>query len=321
MNVLVLGGTRFLGRHIADALVAREHRVTLFNRGISDPEPRENIAQVRGDRERDLALLQASRWDAVVDTSCYKPETARRSADFFAERTDRYLFISTISVYALAADAVITEDTPLALEPAEEYGPAKARCEAIVRSAFGDRATIVRPGLIVGPFDPTDRFTYWPVRIAQGGEVLAPVGPDEPVQFIDARDLANFCVRLLERGEGGAYNVTSPRGAFTIGEVLSTCTQVADSRATFTWVDEDFLTQHGVQQWIDLPLWVAANGGARSIVNADVGRALASGLTLLSLRETVRDTLSWALAAGKRRENLKAGLSAIREGELLSPLV
>lgn len=318
MNVLILGGTVFLGRHVVDALLERGHSVTLFNRGISDPNFQTAAEQIHGDRESDLSHLGARTWDAVIDTSCYKPSTAQRSTRFFEESAGRYLFVSTISVYDLEAGPVITEETPILRQPREEYGPAKARCEAIVRSTFRHSATIVRPGLIVGPHDPTDRFTYWPVRIAAGGEVLAPVAPSEPAQFIDARDLSRFIVRLLEAGDSGTYDVTSPLGAITLGDVLETSAQVARSGASFKWVDEEFLRQNDVQQWMELPLWAAANGGARSIVNCDVRAALTRGLQLRPLRETVRDTLGWAHARGMRWGSLRAGLSPERERALLN---
>ncbi len=320
MNVLVLGGTVFLGRHVVDALLERGHSVTLFNRGISEPNFQVAAEQIHGNRETDLGRLGDRRWDAVVDTSCFKPPTAEISARYFAERTARYLFVSTISVYDLTAGDVITEDTPIPTEPRDEYGPAKARCEAIVRSTFRHRATVVRPGLIVGPYDPTDRFTYWPVRVAAGGEVLAPVAPSEPTQFIDARDLARFIVDLLERTGSGTYNATSPRGMFTMGDVLQTCAQVTTSGAAFVWAGEEFITKNGVQQWTDLPLWVAQHGGARSVVNADTAAALARGLKIRPLRQTVQDTLEWATSGGKRRGNLVAGLTPQREAELLSAL-
>ncbi|HEV3155435.1 MAG TPA: NAD-dependent epimerase/dehydratase family protein [Candidatus Baltobacteraceae bacterium] len=320
MNVLILGGTRFLGRHIADALIEHGHTVTLFNRGVSDPVARERIGQIHGDRERDLSLLAGRMWDAVVDTCCYRPQTAQRSSRFFDDCTARYVFVSTISVHDLSAEAIITEETPQMREPREEYGPAKALCETIVRSTFRHRATIVRPGLIVGPYDPTDRFTYWPVRVDAGGDVLAPVAPSEPAQFIDVRDLSQFIVHTIEMHDGGTYNVTSPRGHFTIGEVLETCARVSGSGARFVWADEQFLKDNDVSPWMDLPLWVGANSGARSIVNADVRRALTAGLTIRPLHQTVRDTLAWARASGKRWGDLKAGLSPKREGELLQRL-
>ena len=317
MNVLILGGTRFLGRHIATALVSGGHRVTLFNRGISDPSPQEGIEQIHGDRDRDLQRLNGRAWDAVVDTSCYQPRSADLSADYFAGRTHRYLFISTISVHDLSAAEIITEDTPFVTEPADGYGPLKAACEAIVRNTYLHRATIVRPGLIAGPYDTTDRFTYWPVRVASGGEVMAPVAPSEVVQFIDARDLAEFVVHVIERDDGGTYNVTGPRATVTIGDVLNECVRESTSQTQFTWIDAAFLKEHDVQPWMDVPLWVPQDTPERSIVQADVARATERGLRIRPVGQTVRDTLAWARIAGKHRENLTAGLTPQREADLL----
>ena len=317
MNVLILGGTRFLGRHIATALGAGGHRVTLFNRGISDPTPQQGIEQIHGDRDRDLQRLNGHTWDAIVDTSCFDPLTADLSTCYFAKRTNRYLFISTISVHDLGAAEIITEETPLSAEPADSYGPLKASCEAIVRNIYRERATIVRPGLIVGPYDTTDRFSYWPVRVSNGGEVIAPVAPSEPTQFIDARDLAEFVVHVLELDDGGTYNVTGPRSAVTIGDVLYACAHESTSQTQFTWVDAAFLKEQGVQPWMEVPLWVPQDTPERSIVQADVTRAMERGLRIRSLPHTVRDTLAWARKAGKRRENLTAGLTPEREGYLL----
>lgn len=317
MNALILGGTRFLGRHVATALLSGGHRVTLFNRGISDPGPQEGIEQIHGDRERDLQRLNGRTWDAVVDTSCFDPRAADLSARYFAERTNRYLFISTISVHDLGATEIVTEETAFATEPADSYGPLKAACEAIVRNSVGNRATIVRPGLIVGPYDMTDRFTYWPVRVTKGGEVIAPVAPTEPTQFIDVRDLAEFVVHILECDDAGAYNVTGPREAVTIGEVLAACQRESIPQAQFTWVDAAFLKQHGVQPWMDLPLWIPQDIPEHSIVQADVTRAMERGLHIRPLSQTVRDTLAWARTAGKQREKLVAGLTPEREADLL----
>ncbi len=318
MNLLILGGTRFLGRHVADALLARGHSVTLFNRGITDASTRDGLAQIHGDRERDLRLLGDVTWDAAIDTSCYHPRTAQIAARYFAERTRRYIFISTISVYDHAAATALTEDSPIQLQPRGEYGPDKARCEAIMRSTFRRRGTIVRPGLIVGPYDPTDRFTYWPLRIAAGGDVVAPVSPGEPTQFIDVRDLSAFIVQLLERDDCGTYNATSPPARFTIGEVLDTCARIANSRPRIHWLSEAALLEQDVAPWMDLPLWINEKNEARSILNAAVRRAEFRGLHIRPLDQTVRDTLAWARAAGKRWGALQAGLSRQREAQLLA---
>ena len=317
MKALILGGTRFLGRHISTALGAGGHSVTLFNRGISDPAPQEGVEQIHGDRERDLQRLNGRTWDAIVDTSCFDPRIADLSARYFAERTNRYMFISTISVHDLGAAEIITEETPFSTEPTDSYGPLKAACEGVVRNIYGGRSTIVRPGLIVGPYDTTDRFTYWPVRVSNGGEVMAPVGPSEPAQFVDARDLAEFVAHVLEIDDGGTYNVTGPRAAITIGDVLAACAHESASETQFTWVDAAFLKEQGVQPWMEVPLWVPQDTPERSIVQADVTRAMERGLRIRPLPQTVRDTLAWARTAGKQRVNLTAGLTQEREADLL----
>lgn len=328
MNVLVIGGTAFAGRHLTDALLRGGHTVTLFNRGLSGAPASGTVEQVHGDRKSDLARLDGRTFDAVVDMCGYTPDGVERSARYFANRTDRYLFVSTISVYDNEGLPQVDETSPVLRLPASvdrtkldlaHYGALKALCEAVVRSTYRHRAAIVRPGLIVGPYDRTDRYTYWPLRIAQGGEVLAPVGPSEPVQYIDARDLAAFIVRLVETGASGTYNAVSPPGTFTIGDVFDACTRAAGSKPRFVWAPADWLEAHNVEAWNDLPLWVPA-GPDRGMVNVQARRALVAGLTIRPALETARDTLAWALGAGKRLETLKAGLRPERETELRAEL-
>jgi 2'-hydroxyisoflavone reductase len=327
MNVLIIGGTRFVGRHIVDALIERGHRVTLFNRGVSNASAFEDVEQVHGDRARDLHLLDGRTWDVVVDACGYTPDVVEQSARYFAERTARYIFISTISVYDFnAATARIDEDSKLAVLPAgadrstvtpESYGPLKVLCEEVVRSTYRHRASIVRPGLVAGPHDPTDRFTYWPVRMEAGGTVLAPESAEHPVQYIDARDLAHFTVRLLESADSGTYNAVTPPGAVTFGELLEACGRAAASGVRIQWVNGGFLEAHGVQPWADLPMWIPAGSQFAAHLSVSGARALVRGLQPRSVAETVRDTLAWAKLTGRRMGELKAGLSPAREAELL----
>lgn len=325
LSVLILGGTRFVGRHLLEVLEARGHRVTLFHRGQNEPDGLPQAEHVHGDRAGDLGRLRDRHFDAVIDTSGYTPDVVGASAAYFHELADRYLFISSVSVYAkpAAADAPLDERSAVETLPAGEsttemkpqtYGALKALCEDRVRAAFGDRAIVVRPGLIAGPYDPTDRFTYWPVRVRDGGIVLAPPR-DAPVQFVDARDLAAFCVRLLETKASGTYNVTGPRGALTIGDVLESCDRASRAGARFVWATEAFLDANEVAPWMELPLWIP-QGEMRYIVQADVSRALAAGLEVRALDRTVADTLAWARV--KKREELTAGMKADREAELLT---
>lgn len=307
MRLLVLGGTRFVGRHLAAAALARGHALTLAHRGLTHPDLFPGVEHLFGDRGGDLSFLSGRRWDAVLDVNGYLPRLVRAAAQLLAGAVDRYVFVSTISAYARrsAGEAGGTgrrdEEQPLARPPAgqeeteeitdETYGWLKAACEAAVSAALPGRALIVRPGLIAGPQDPTGRFSYWPWRLARGGEVLAPAAPACPVQLIDARDLGEWIVRQVETGATGVYNACGPGRPLTLGEVLATCRDVAGPEATFTWVDESFLLDQGVTPWTTLPLWLP--GTATSFAGIDNRRARAAGLTFRPLAETVRDTLSW----------------------------
>jgi 2'-hydroxyisoflavone reductase len=326
MSVLILGGTRFVGRHIADALIARGYCVTLFNRGHSNPPVHADLEQIRGDRTTDLHRIGDRKWDAVIDTSGYTPDVVERSTRYFADRTHRYLFISTISVYDEAQTDGPDEDARLHVLPrdadptefnVEYYGALKALCEAVVRSTFRHRASIVRPGLVAGPYDPTDRFTYWPVRVDAGGEILAPPSAAEPIQYIDVRDLAEFCAHLLKCDDGGTYNCVTPAHALTFGDLFDACARVSSSAPEYVWADAEFLQQHEVNPWSDFPLWIPATAVHRHIQYANANRALVRGLQIRPLLETVRDTLVWARATGKRLGALSNGLTPEREAQLL----
>lgn len=325
MKALVLGGTRFLGRHVVEALVMAGHDVTLFNRGRRAAALFPGLEALRGDRDGGLDALRGRRWDAVIDTCGYVPRVVRQSVDLLREAAGRYVFVSSISVYADAARAGLTESSPVAVltdaaneDVQQHYGALKAACEQEVLGGFGGRALVLRPGLIVGPFDPTGRFTYWPVRIARGGTVLAPGDPTAPVQFIDARDLAAWMVALIERGEGGTFNATGPAVPTGFGTFLAACVEAAGTAVRLEWVDADFLHDQGVAPWTELPLWLPAEAAGMSQVA--VGSALASGLKPRQVLQTVRDTLQWAGAddadpAGGRVAGV--GLASEREEALL----
>lgn len=330
MKVLVLGGTRFLGRHLVAALLARHHAVTLFNRGRTAPglfPQAERLLGDRADGAAGLAPLAGRRWDAVIDTCGYLPRLVRASCAALQAAADRYVFISSISVYADFSAAELTEDAPLAVldDPASEdvmahYGALKAACEREVQAAFGSRALLVRPGLIVGPFDPTGRFTYWPQRIAAGGDVLAPGDPQAPLQFIDVRDLAEWIVAALTRGPAGAYNVTGPAAPLAFGAFLAACqaARAPQPPAVLTWCSERFLLDHGVAPWTGLPLWVPQSESG--IHRVSVRRALAAGLSFRPLATTIADTLAWTDSADFAPPTgayANVGLSREREAELL----
>jgi 2'-hydroxyisoflavone reductase len=322
MHLLIIGGTRFAGRHLVEATLARGHTLTLFNRGQSNPDLFPQVEQLLGDRTEDLAPLQGRTWDAVIDTSGYVPRHVRRSAEALVGATDRYVFISTISVYAENNPRAMAEDSPLAMlkdETVEEvtgetYGGLKVLCEKAVEQVYADRASIVRPGLIVGPHDPTDRFTYWPVRIAQGGEVLAPGNPDQPVQIIDGRDMAQWIISMVEEKRSGIFNAVGPDYALTTRSMLDACVAVCNPQAWLTWVSEEFLIAAGAQPWSEIPVWAPEQDAAFDTCSN--ARAIAAGLKFRPLAETIADTLAWAKTRPSDHA-WRAGLTREREAELL----
>jgi 2'-hydroxyisoflavone reductase len=315
VRVLVLGGTKFLGRAVVEAALARGDDVAIFTRGRTNPDLFPDARRLHGDRHSDLSALEDGRWDAVVDTSAYIPRVARASAELLSGRAGHYTLISSISVYAGFAEGP-REESPLAVtdDPtteeitAQSYGPLKALCEAAVRDAFDGPSAHVRAGLIVGPHDPTGRFTYWPHRVERGGEVLAPGSPERRIQVIDVRDLAEWILHLAEAREEGSYNATGPETPLTFGELLDTARDVSGSDAELTWVEDGFLRERDVGEWMELPLWIPSEPG---LFEADVTRALRAGLTFRPLEDTVRGTLELATTTPD------AGLAPARERQLL----
>jgi 2'-hydroxyisoflavone reductase len=324
MKLLILGGTRFLGRGAAEEALRRGHELTLFTRGQTNPDLLPEAEHLRGDRDGDLAALEGRTWDAVIDPSGYLPRVVRASAELLADAVEHYVFVSSVSVYRSFATPGFDEsaprielDDPTVEKVLEYYGGLKALCEDVVADVYPDRSANVRAGLIVGPHDPTDRFTYWPLRVARGGEVLAPAPPERPVQFVDARDLGAWLVTLAENRTSGAFNGTCPPLSFA--ELLDSCQRVSGSDATIRWVDEDFLLEQGVEQWMELPLWLAQSEAEWAhMQEADVSRAVAAGLAFRPLDETVRDTLAWAQARDDQSIAEGVGLAAEREAELLA---
>ena len=284
MRLLILGGPRFLGRHVVDIALARGHQVTLFNRGRTGPQLYPEVERLRGDRAVDLSPLEGRNWDAVVDTSGFLPGVVGRAIEVLRHQVGHYLFVSS---------------------------------ERLVEEAFPGRAAIPRPGLIIGPHDYMDRFPYWVARIAEGGEVLAPGRPDRPVQVLDARDLAAWMVRLSERGVSGIFNATGPDPPLPMSRVLEACREAASSDARFTWVDESFLVEQGVKPWDEMPIWVPEVTSTEhvGILGVNVSRAVESGLTFRSPVDTARDTLQWE--RGRGPHEWRAGLARERERELL----
>ncbi len=336
MKLLILGGTRFLGRHLVDAALQRGHEVTLFNRGtqsFSSP----GVEAITGDRHGGLAELRGRHWDAVIDTSGYLPRTVRAGAEVLAEAVDRYLFVSSQSVYANVGVRGVDETHPVKTLTDEElvqaysidtsgnpsygalYGGLKALCEQAAEEVMPGRVLTVRPGLIVGPHDYTDRFTYWVVRVARGGEVLAPGRPQRPVQLIDARDLAEWMVLMVEQKQHGIFNANAKPQSLTMESVLEQCKVSSGSDATFTWVSEAFLREHEVMAWSDMPVYLPEENVPQlagfMFVNCD--RAFAAGLSIRPLSDTVRDTLEWA-QTDLADQPLNAGIDAERERLLLA---
>jgi 2'-hydroxyisoflavone reductase len=326
MKLLILGGTKFLGRHLVDAARARGHTVTLFNRG-SRPGLFPGVEEIRGDRaagREGLKGLAGRAWDTVIDTCGYVPRLVGASASMLQNAVGQYVFVSSISVYEEFAQAPDETSATAALadpsseDIARDYGALKAACERVVSATYGERALNIRPGLIVGPFDPTGRFTYWPLRIARGGEVLAPDDPAGDVQFVDVRDLARWTVQLVERRVGGVFNATGPAQPLRFDTFLAIAARALRAECRFTWVDAAFLNEHQVQPWMELPLWV---DDAPGLNRTRVARALREGLAFTPLEDTVRDTYEWAreqLAKGGRESLGTAGLAEEKEAAVLA---
>lgn len=350
LQILVLGGTGFLGPHFVEAARAKGHVLTLFNRGKSNPtrfsgEEFKDIEQLQGDRKSDLSALEGDRrWDAVLDTSAYFPADVTRSAQLLAKRVDQYVIISSISVYAdnstpgadeTAAVATIPDPGSAKEITGENYGALKALSEQAAQQELPGRTTVIRPGLIVGPGDHTDRFTHWPARAARGGEILAPGSPADPTQFIDVRDLAAFLLHAIETRTVGTFNADAAPGALSMGALLAACQlagtnandvqcvrapcpQPPEASSTVTWVPADFLEAHNVSAWQDMPAWIPAVGEYAGFGRRSTAKAQAAGLKYRPLQETVDDTLQWWLGLPEaRRANPKAGIAPAREIEVL----
>jgi 2'-hydroxyisoflavone reductase len=327
-TILMLGGTGFLGPHTVEAAIRRGHKVTLFNRGKTRPGLFPDLEKLQGDREKDdLKALEGRKWDAVVDTSANVPRWVNKAAAILGSNVGHYIYISSISVYPDMSKPGTDETAPVATidDPTTEkidgrtYGALKALSEKAAETSMLGKVAVVRPGLIVGPEDPTDRFTYWPVRVARGGEVLAPGSADDPIQLIDVRDLGEFLVRLIEDHTTGVFNALGPEKALTIGHTLDVCKQAARSDASFTWVDAEFLEKQGVNAWSDMPAWVPSIGDTAGFAKVSNARAIKAGLTFRPIADTARATLEWfRTLPADRRSKLRAGLAQDREAKVLA---
>lgn len=336
MKILIIGGTKFLGRHLITAAQARRHDITLFHRGRHASEGIENVEEIFGDRNDDLAKLKNQRWDACIDTCGYLPQTVKKSSEMLKDAVEQYVFISSVSAYADFSDSDYDENAALAvlseeqktraseIDPKSEmsavaladmYGALKALCEQETRKVFADKTLIVRSGLIVGAFDTTDRFTYWAMRVASGGEVLAPGAPNRFVQLIDARDLAEWIVLMIENNRNGVYNATGKPFELTMGKLLEEIRCASRSDATFTWASEDFLKREKVKEWSEMPLYLAESvKEAEGFLSANIDKAVQVNLKFRPFSDTIQDTLRWRRT---KSEAMKAGIGAEREKELL----
>ena len=334
MRLLILGGTGFIGPTEVRYALSRGHKVTTFNRNKSHPnELPPEVEQLVGDRNGKLDALKNRQWDVVIDDPTTLPAWVRDAAQILKGNVGHYVFISTVSVYADVKDGV-DENAPLAkyegADPYKEtlqamvasgfktYGPLKALSEKEAEKWFPGKTLILRPGLIVGPRDPSDRFTYWPMRIARGGEVLAPGTPNDPVQFIDARDLAEWTIRMAENRETGIYNATGPASPLTMKGMLDGMKAALNSNAKFNWAPLAFLKEQKVEAWSDMPVWA---GDELGLAKTNISRALGKGLTFRPLADTTRDTLAWFKSLPEdRQSHLKAGITVERETEVLAAL-
>ena len=330
LKILILGGTGFIGPHQVEFALSRGHEVTLFNRGRTNAQLFPEVEKLVGDRESDLTALEGRSWDVVVDNSATNaPHWVEASANLLRDSCERYIFVSTRSVYADTSRVPMTSDAPVwthelaGVEPGAErlpYGLGKAVSEQIVRDVFGeDRTIVMRPGLIIGPGDPTDRFTYWPVRIHRGGEVLAPGDGTDPVQIIDVRDFGDWLVRMAEARESGTYNVVGPRTPRPMAEMLYGIRAVTTAETTFTWVDTDFVIDAGLRPYGEMPVWRPARDGAEGFARFDLTPEVEKGLTFRSLADTTAATLEFHFSrTAERQAEVFNRLSPEREAEVLA---
>ena len=332
LKVLILGGTGFIGPHFVDALTAGGHKITLFNRGKRDPEVKPGIEQLLGDRNGQIDALKGRDWDVVIDNSGYTPSQVKATAELLKDHVKRYIFISSIAVYADFAKAGVDEDYKLAelkdptteVVNGETYGGLKVLCEKVIETTYGKRATIIRPTYIAGPGDHTDRFTYWPVRVSKGGEMLAPGTPSDPFQYIDVRDLAGFIRTCVEKDVDGKFNLCGPQGAVTMGSLLDESKRITKADTRFVWVSPEFLEAHEIigekAQGNYIPIWQPPKGEQAGLLLVSPARAEKKGLKFRSLETTIRDTLEWQKSRPADKQALKAGLTMEKEAELLKAL-
>jgi 2'-hydroxyisoflavone reductase len=335
MKILIIGGTRFLGRFLVEEALKHNHDITLFNRGNNKSEFN-HVEQIHGDRNNEIELLNSRKWDAVIDTCAYWPQSVNKSAEIVKDNVGQYVLISTISVYKDFSKKNFNEDADLLTMPIEQadelfkegdsaimskYGELKALCEQALLNLIPTKSTIIRPGLIVGPYDGSDRFTYWVNRVHEGGKILAPGRPERMVQYIDVRDLAKWTIHMVENQKFGIFNATGLEINLTMESMLQSIQKGLNTDAEFIWIEDQFLLENQVGPWMELPLWLPdgplPDGTDMSgMLTADTTRALEAGLTFRSVEETAKDTLSWYLGKDSSQP-MKAGMKKAKEEQLL----
>ncbi len=323
MKILIIGGTRFLGRYLVESALNRNHEVTLFNRGQSNPDLYPDIEQIHGDRDGELDKLGNRTWDAVIDTCGYYPRIVTDSAKYLSDKAQHYTFISSISAYADLSKPGVNENSPVGIikdttieEITEDsYGPLKALCEQAVEKQFPNNTLVIRPGLIVGPHDLSDRFSYWVNRINRGGKVLVPEPKDYNVQYIDVRDLSDWTIKMIEDKKTEIFNGTGPDFKLSMSDFLNKCREILNSETEFIWVNQQFLEKNKVENWTDLPVWIVDKKYAGMMLTS-CAKAFATGLKFRPLEDTIKDTLKWCQARPNDYK-WKAGLKIERETELI----
>ncbi len=332
LRILILGGTRFIGLHMTALALERGHTVTFFNRGKTKTERFPDVERIKGDRNGEIDGLKDRDWDVAIDNSGYVPRHVKLSAELLAQRVKQYVFVSSISVYPdfsvprdESSPVGKLDDEAIEKVDGDTYGPLKALCEQAAERAMPGRTTVIRPGLIVGPDDNTDRFTYWPARAARGGEFIAPGAPKDAFQIIDARDLAAFTLDAVENNHIGVYNLVSNVNGFRFGELTEACIASANRRARpevkprAVFLPAEFLEEQKVEPWSEMPVWLPAKGDEAAFAGTSNKAALSKGLRITALKKTVDDTLAWHLSrpAGER-EKLKAGIAPEKEAAVLA---
>ncbi len=327
LRILILGGTGFIGPYQVQYALDRKHTVTLFNRGKTNSTLFPKVPRLVGDRNLPDGhdALKKGTWDVVIDNPTANPKWVRGAGEALKGRVGHYMFISTISVFSdnsMPVDENGPLNTPSDMDApfnAQAYGSNKVRCENEAKNQFGENVTVVRPGLIVGPGDLSDRFSYWPVRIDKGGEILAPGTPNDPVQYVDAQDLSQWIIRLAESRTMGIFNATGPKTPTTIAEMLYGIKAVTTSNATFTWVPAEFLAQKQVRAWSDMPVWVPPSGRTAGFARVNCNKAYNAGLTFRPLADTAKDTLTWYHGRpAAEQEKARAGLAPDKEKTVLA---